>query len=779
MLVAAFGLGCSRGGLLFAPNSPPTLELTSGPIDTSSAHPVAWSVPIAWDARDPDGTVSYVSYAVDPPTAAEHAAGAETVWVNTKANSVVVRFQATTLDSLGPNATASDFHVFVARAWDNSGGASEPVVRAFYAYTVAPTARIERPRPDPLQVLPVPQTFNIGISGDDPDGIGSRQPAGFLIRFLTPPHPLFQVITTDPDSLRREALVTGWRGWSLLPGDRTSFTVDNLAEGREWVVALAAIDAAGSTTPLFSFDRNLLRVAVSSANGPRLSIRGPGINFSYLDGSSSPDSSRWIRTSSPEGTRPSFSWSAVPATGRQMAGYRWVLDPDLLSSDVPRADEATDLHRWSRWGLDQVSTDRLPPMGLGVHKLYVQAEDDIGGRSLGIVHITAFPLGFERRLLIVDDTRFEPDRPGTAGCPAAYRENWPSAAELDSFLLAVGGVPWRCTVNPAGALSVPGLFAGYGADRVHTPASNPGSVVTLQLLTRYSHVLWLTDFDGAAPEFNNSQGTIPMMRWMSNAANVRLLEDYSRLGGKVWVAGGGVALASLIDFDIRSNNTTTNMVFTGPDLSTRSFVVSAAHLRSRIEVSRSTIALQKSTAATKTWSGHGPDGIERSPDYSRLPEQLSYRSAATDALPPTRPPSQANKFYLSTAGLEFAHGAILEEDFGSPGAPRIESALDTLFGAFGSRVTLAPAPAMFYYHGRDNAPVLYSGFDLWSWTRPDAQALVDFVMQDVWGLSRTGALGAPAPNAATRWNGSRPAKPGAKRVNADGSPPAGQRTRSQ
>jgi hypothetical protein len=83
--------------------------------------------------------------------------------------------------------------------------------------------------------------------------------------------------------------------------------------------------------------------------------------------------------------------------------------------------------------------------------LYVQAEDDLGARSLGIVRLRVFVVSFERPLLVVDDTRFELDKLAPGGCVAPYTKQWPSAAELDTFLYARGGVPWKCTVNPPGA----------------------------------------------------------------------------------------------------------------------------------------------------------------------------------------------------------------------------------------------------------------------------------------------------------------------------------------
>jgi hypothetical protein len=43
---------------------------------------------------------------------------------------------------------------------------------------------------------------------------------------------------------------------------------------------------------------------------------------------------------------------------------------------------------------------------------------------------------------------------------------------------------------------------------------------------------------------------------------------------------------------------------------------------------------------------------------------------------------------------------------------------------------------------------MFSGFDIWSFTRSDCQALVDFVLQDVWGLGRSAPV--PPAHAAAR-----------------------------
>jgi hypothetical protein len=61
--------------------------------------------------------------------------------------------------------------------------------------------------------------------------------------------------------------------------------------------------------------------------------------------------------------------------------------------------------------------------------------------------------------------------------------------------------------------------------------------------------------------------------------------------------------------------------------------------------------------------------------------------------------------------------------------------LDTLYLAVGAS-TPSPLPVMTYYHGFDSGPVVFSGFPPWYFRRSQAQGLVDFVLQDIWGLQR-------------------------------------------
>src|SRR5262249_59162909 len=122
-------------------------------------------------ATDRDGFIDHYEYAIDPPTLKRAMlAQAETTWVSTRENHVVARFHASHPDSLGPGATASQFHVFVLRAVDNRLGVSPRVVRGFYAYTVAPNVQFTQPIPSRLLRAQVPVPFRAEWLGDDPDG---------------------------------------------------------------------------------------------------------------------------------------------------------------------------------------------------------------------------------------------------------------------------------------------------------------------------------------------------------------------------------------------------------------------------------------------------------------------------------------------------------------------------------------------------------------------------------------------------------------------------------
>ncbi|MCC6651208.1 MAG: hypothetical protein IT348_08690, partial [Candidatus Eisenbacteria bacterium] len=124
--------------------------------------------------------------------------------------------------------------------------------------------------------------------------------------------------------------------------------------------------------------------------------------------------------------------------------------------------------------------------------------------------------------------------------------------------------------------------------------------------------------------------------------------------------------------------------------------------------------------------------------------QLRRRALALgDSLPPTRPLSQTTSYFTSDAlASEYLTrpNSILEDADPDPLVTSEISTLDTLFefrgGQLATNITGERPASMTYYHGMEGPPFVFTGFDLWSWTRADCAALVDFVLQDIWGMTR-------------------------------------------
>ena len=136
----------------------------------------------------------------------------------------------------------------------------------------------------------------------------------------------------------------------------------------------------------------------------------------------------------------------------------------------------------------------------------------------------------------------------------------------------------------------------------------------------------------------------------------------------------------------------------------------------------------RSPRAVGGWAG--------APDYARLPATLDEKSVFTDPLPPLR----TGGFYLTQFAAEYLSkfNAVLEADFAVPGSPAV-SVLDTLYETQGGDAG-SGWPVMTLYHGRDSAPLVFSGFPPWYFQRAQGIQVVDFVLHDLWGMPR-----APVP----------------------------------
>jgi hypothetical protein len=83
-----------------------------------------------------------------------------------------------------------------------------------------------------------------------------------------------------------------------------------------------------------------------------------------------------------------------------------------------------------------------------------------------------------------------------------------------------------------------------------------------------------------------------------------------------------------------------------------------------------------------------------------------------------------------------------------------QSVVDTIYAINGGAGNLHPQgstfqrPLMTYYHGANADRSVFSGFGVWDVARADAQVLADFVLQQIWGLTRTTVVQPLAPVAA-------------------------------
>ncbi len=128
--------------------------------------------------------------------------------------------------------------------------------------------------------------------------------------------------------------------------------------------------------------------------GPVLTLFGPGLEYHYPTGGYCPCPESEVPIDVAERQAVTFGWSADASSGcTQIRAYRWALDIADVTDETPRVDERTDLRHWSAWSLVASATVgpfTISPGGPDVHRLYVDAKDGIGYRSLGIIRINVF-----------------------------------------------------------------------------------------------------------------------------------------------------------------------------------------------------------------------------------------------------------------------------------------------------------------------------------------------------------------------------------------------------
>lgn len=731
VLLAIVAAGCGKklySGLLPA-NQAPTIELTQAP--ASATLPYFYAYEMRWAGFDMDGTIAYYEYVLDPPTALN----SDTTWVRTTKNRETFQFRSDVVDTVGAT-TAHGYHTFVVRAVDDQGAPSNVLTCSFNSFTLAPIVRIVTPVPNHLNTPQFGPAFRITWTGSDPDGRTTTKPVKYKYKVFAEGNLEFDFLTLllNPDSLR-SFYAPGFSTWDSTSGDTTWADLKQLQPNKRYAFVLIGIDEVGAYSPVLSFDSSMLYFGVSVVGtlGPTMSIWNDTFYYKYTGGSFSLDENTFLKVDVAADTPLRFNWSGATSYGAFVSGYRWRVDGDI-GDETQRTNETTDIHHWSQWSPTTQQCDIpaiVPPEGrfAETHFLYVQARDNEDMVSMSVVQFTAIRPTFRKSLLMVDDTRLTPDKLRTTApfITDIPRGVWPTASELDTFFFARGGRPWKD--YPAGTLSPTGVFAGYSYDTLATRFQR-GGIVTLSQLGDYRHIVWYTDYKSSTylnpPDF--SQNPMPALHAMSYPGIANPLAVWVRQGGKLWLSGGGVASSLQREWEKIGTN---GSVYASADgeLAPGRLMFDGPHWRSEI-TSGSSSQAKRIEGSPRAWPG--------APSFARLPDQLFEKSQATDpmaTLAPTR--TSLSDYYQSTYSAEALTKAnsVTEDDDPDLNAVHEVPVLDTLYVTLGGNLGVG-RPVMTLYHGRENTPVVFSGFPIWYFRREQNILLIDWVLQDLWGLPR-------------------------------------------
>ncbi|HET9233155.1 MAG TPA: hypothetical protein VFP10_03350, partial [Candidatus Eisenbacteria bacterium] len=436
VIVAAALLSCGRLSprSVMTENQPPEITLDA-PSFGSSAR-------FNWRAHDPDGRIDHYVYALNPASVDR----VDASWTRTEQKSAVVQFpRAAALGrATRQGEGAAGPQIFTVRAVDDRGAESAPAFLAvFDSAEVGPMVTIDNPQPNPVFTVIVPPTIEVRWHGQDLDGrivkykfqvFGQKNPDfPNILDFVS-------LVMSNPDTLNG-LYGPDFASWTEVGGNVTSTTYSDLVPDELYLFAITALDDDGHYSTVFSPSTNLLRFAVTIAPdiGPQMCVSSPSFNYCSDLGGGIQDTGYEITT-----TALPVTWLAIPPPGASISGYRWVLDPTDTTGLGDINDKGRGPNRWTSWSRSYTSTTVGPFAAGSEHILYIQAKDNVGLFTTLRVRLQVVGFAGARQLLVVDDTRLFPDQfNASVGYYDPPRGTWPTAAELDTFLYARGGFPWK------------------------------------------------------------------------------------------------------------------------------------------------------------------------------------------------------------------------------------------------------------------------------------------------------------------------------------------------
>jgi len=693
-LLVLLATGCSShrtSSLTGADNQSPVVQLER------PASAGAEAQRVDWNAHDVDGTIDHYEITVDPNAIAT-GSGA---WERTESRSHVLRSGNATPGALTGRRT-SEPRFFGVRAVDDRGGISDIAARAYVGDNIAPTVQIVAPRPSRIYEALLENGSAIRWEGTDPDA-QTGKPLEYRYLLLDDRDQI-RLVLSNPDTLR-SLYGPEYETWRSV-GHRTELTLEGLTPLQLYLLIVIAFDEQGDATALFSRANNMLVIDVvyPGVYGPVLTVFGAVSHQMSTGGVHDDPGQPDPRFDVPADQALEVGWYGTPPQGHLITGYRWALDPKNPGEpgdDRTRGD-------WSKWSLTTTTASFGPLAGGTEHRLYIEARTDGGLVTRLMIILEAVATSFDRDVLIVDDMRLTPDRVinGVYQRPSGA---WPNAAELDTFLYARGGFPWQgAYADPANGgpyTSSPGIFNGYSFDTLGT-RSSPTNPVTLELLGRYRHVIWMVDYQSAtlsgSPSLSNGSC------WL--AVDPQPLASYIQAGGKVWLVGA----CGLATMKAYNRPGTDARVFSDRDLELvpGRFVYDYPHWRSELTVGATTLQLDR--FGTK---------------YASFPESVIPKQVGSpeDDPPPLRLPDPF--WYRKQTFVEYISRSTMILESGA-------SVLDTVYKATVSSSNPVPFPMMTVYRGSECGQVVMTGVDIWGWSRSSCVGLVDGVLQGIWGLHR-------------------------------------------
>ncbi|MDZ7860221.1 MAG: hypothetical protein U5O15_06085 [Candidatus Krumholzibacteriota bacterium] len=427
LLAASVFIGCSED--LFtgemAENKPPVVRLTRVPIERSTT---SYKIHFYWDSFDPDGEVEYCEYIIvsgDPYgfSPADTMVEWEKAFTYTDKDSTEIKVYNDKIFAFQCDSVSSRWeedseytkfektNTFFIRAIDKEGAISKVEHVSFTSWTLSPTCTIEKPK-GTARNYSVVITFGWKATDfiDSPDNKQFPESIRYLCSSLKDIGNLYPEGQDKPneyniaDSMNSSpkkfySLWGDWKEYSSTGEGSGVVYGDDIGEelipsAGKYIFAIQAKDEAGAVTSIMKRDAdqkgNLRDFVVSPNKTPNLTIREATIGSSTFTGTSSQPKEVFL----PPGVELNFSWSANAIEyGGMIVGYRYGWDI-INTQDAEEWDVST-------FGLDYKQCTK--EWTTGSHTLYVEAKDDAGHVSRGLIRIQIVQFEMERDLLLVDD----------------------------------------------------------------------------------------------------------------------------------------------------------------------------------------------------------------------------------------------------------------------------------------------------------------------------------------------------------------------------------------